>query len=658
MKKKSLVIVESPTKAKTIGRILGEGFSVVSSMGHIIDLPQKKLGVVIEKDFEPEYVTLTGRQKVLTEIKKEAKGKAIVYVATDPDREGEAIGWQIKERILKGANILRVTFHEITPAAVKEAFKHPREFDAKMVEAQVGRRVLDRIMGYFLSPLLWKKIARGLSAGRVQSVALRLIVEREREIQKFVPREYWEIEAKLAKGESEFSAKLDKVDAQKAQIAKKEEADNLCGEIRQNKFVVSEIKKSEKKRYAEPPFITSTLQQDAFNKLRFNANKTMFVAQGLYEGIDTGADNPVGLITYMRTDSPRVAPEAINEVRSFISRSFGQEFVPETPNYYKVKKLAQEAHEAIRPTFVSRHPDSLKTFLTPDQQKLYELIYNRFVASQMKPAVYAVTSVIIEAGRYQFNASGSTLTFSGFMAAYNRNGEDEESEKDKEKKNIMPPLEKGDSLELLNLLPSQHFTKSAPRYSDSSLIKALEEDGIGRPSTYAPIIYTLILRDYVRRIKGYLNPTELGFMVCELLVEYFPKIIDVNFTAALEDKLDQIEEGSLGRIKVLQDFYVPFKESLDFAQGNIKKEVITTDEVCAKCGKPMIVKWGRRGKFLSCSGFPECKNSKSITSGVKCPQADCGGELIERRSKRGFFYGCSNFPQCRFTSRTLPEDKE
>ena len=658
MKKKSLVIVESPTKAKTIGRILGEGFSVVSSMGHIIDLPQKKLGVVIEKDFEPEYVTLTGRQKVLTEIKKEAKGKAIVYVATDPDREGEAIGWQIKERILKGANILRVTFHEITPAAVKEAFKHPREFDAKMVEAQVGRRVLDRIMGYFLSPLLWKKIARGLSAGRVQSVALRLIVEREREIQKFVPREYWEIEAKLAKGESEFSAKLDKVDAQKAQIAKKEEADNLCGEIRQNKFVVSEIKKSEKKRYAEPPFITSTLQQDAFNKLRFNANKTMSVAQSLYEGIDIGEDNPVGLITYMRTDSPRVAPEAINEVRSFISRSFGQEFVPETPNYYKVKKLAQEAHEAIRPTFVSRHPDSLKTFLTPDQQKLYELIYNRFVASQMKPAVYAVTSVIIEAGRYQFNASGSTLTFSGFMAAYNRNGEDEESEKDKEKKNIMPPLEKGDSLELLNLLPSQHFTKSAPRYSDSSLIKALEEDGIGRPSTYAPIIYTLILRDYVRRIKGYLNPTELGFMVCELLVEYFPKIIDVNFTAALEDKLDQIEEGSLGRIKVLQDFYVPFKESLDFAQGNIKKEVITTDEVCAKCGKPMIVKWGRRGKFLSCSGFPECKNSKSITSGVKCPQADCGGELIERRSKRGFFYGCSNFPQCRFTSRTLPEDKE
>ena len=658
MKKKSLVIVESPTKAKTIGKILGEGFSVISSVGHIIDLPQKKLGVDIEKDFEPEYVTITGKQKVLKELKKEAKGKDTVYVATDPDREGEAIGWQIKERILKSANILRVTFHEITPDAVKEAFKHPREFDAKMVEAQVSRRVLDRIMGYFLSPLLWKKIARGLSAGRVQSVALRLIVEREREIQKFIPREYWEIEAELAKGNSKFLAKLDKIDTQKAQVGKKEEADNLCSDIRQSKFVVSEIKRSEKKRNAEPPFITSTMQQDAFNKLRFNANKTMSVAQTLYEGIDIGQDNPVGLITYMRTDSPRVAPEAINEVRSFIARSFGKEFVPETPNYYKVKKLAQEAHEAIRPTFVTRHPESLKNFLTPDQYKLYELIYNRFVASQMKPAVYAVTSVIIEAGKYQFNASGSTFTFSGFMAAYDKNGEEEETEKDKEKKNIIPPLEKGDLLELLKLLPSQHFTRPAPRYSDSSLIKALEEDGGGRPSTYAPIIYTLMLRDYVRRIKGYLNPTELGFMVCDLLVEYFPKIIDVNFTAAMEEELDQIEEGSLTRLKVLQDFYAPFKVSLDFAQANIKKEVITTDQVCDKCGKPMIVKWGRRGKFLSCSAFPECKNSKSITTGVKCPEPGCGGELIERRSKRGIFYGCSNFPKCRFTARTLPEEKE
>jgi len=658
MKKKGLVIVESPTKAKTIGKILGDSFTVVSSMGHIIDLPQKKLGIEMENNFEPEYVTIPGRQKVLAELKKGAKGKETVYVATDPDREGEAIGWQIKERILKKANILRVTFHEITPAAVKEAFNHPREFDTKMVEAQVGRRILDRIMGYFLSPLLWKKIARGLSAGRVQSVALRLIIEREREIQKFVSQEYWEIEAELTKGESKFSAKLDKADAEKVEIKNKEEADRLSEDIKTKQFVVGEIKKSEKRRNPDAPFITSTMQQEAFNKLRFNANKTMSVAQALYEGIDIGQDNPVGLITYMRTDSPRVAPEAIKEVRDYIRLSFGKEYLPEAPNVYKVKKLAQEAHEAIRPTFVSRHPDGLKNFLTPDQLKLYGLIYNRFVASQIKPAVYAVTSVVIEAGKYQFNASGSTITFNGFMAVYAKTEEEDEEEKDKAKKNIIPVLEKGEILQLLNLLPSQHFTKPPPRYSDSSLIKALEEDGIGRPSTYAPIMYTLILRDYVRRIKGYLNPTELGFKVCDLLVEYFPKIIDVNFTAAMEEELDQIEEGSANRLKVLQDFYTPFKVSLDFAQANIKKEVITTDEVCDKCGKPMIVKWGRRGKFLSCSDFPTCKNSKSITSGVKCPQAGCGGELIERRSVRGFFYGCSNFPKCTFTSRTLPEDKE
>jgi len=659
--KKGLVIVESPTKAKTIGKILGDSFTVVSSMGHIIDLPQKKLGVDMENNFEPEYVTIPGRQKVLSQLKKGAKSKETVYVATDPDREGEAIGWQIKERILKKANILRVTFHEITPNAVKEAFNHPRKFDTNMVEAQVGRRILDRIMGYFLSPLLWKKIARGLSAGRVQSVALRLIIEREREIQKFVSQEYWEIEAELSKAESKFSAKLDKMDSNKIEIKNEEEAQGLASDIKTKQFVVADIKKSEKRRNPDAPFITSTMQQEAFNKLRFNANKTMSVAQQLYEGIDIGQDNPVGLITYMRTDSPRVAPEAIKEVRDYIRLSFGREYLPEAPNVYKVKKLAQEAHEAIRPTFILRHPESLKNFLTPDQIKLYELIYNRFVASQMKPAVYAVTSVIIEAGKYQFNASGSTLTFNGFMAVYAKAGEEDEEEgredKEKAKKNVIPILEKGEILQLLNLLPSQHFTKPPPRYSDSSLVKALEEDGIGRPSTYAPIMYTLVLRDYVRRIKGYLNPTELGFKVCDLLVEYFPKIIDVKFTAAMEEELDQIEEGSINRLKVLQDFYTPFKVSLDFAQANIKKEVIVTDEICDKCAKPMIVKWGRRGKFLSCSDFPACKNSKSITSGVKCPQPDCGGELIERRSVRGFFYGCSNFPKCTFTSRALPEDK-
>ncbi|MFA5438202.1 MAG: type I DNA topoisomerase [Candidatus Omnitrophota bacterium] len=659
MKKKSLVVVESPTKAKTIGKILGDNFTIVSSMGHIIDLPLKKLGVDIENGFEAEYVTIPGRQKVLAALKKEAKGKEAIYIATDPDREGEAIGWQLKQRVFKkGDNVLRVTFHEITPAAVKEAFTHARDFDINMIEAQVGRRILDRVVGYFLSPLLWKKIARGLSAGRVQSVALRLIIEREREIQKFISKEYWEVEAELLKGESKFSAKLDKKNNVKVEINNNIEAENICNDLKDEEFKVSEVKVSQKKRYPSPPFITSTMQQEAFNKLRFSANKTMSVAQGLYEGIDIGQDNPVGLITYMRTDSPRVAPEAISEVRDYIVMNFGKEHLPEKPNYYKVKKSAQEAHEAIRPTFISRHPESLKDFLTPDQIKLYTLIYNRFVASQMKPAIYKVTSLSIEAGEYQFSASGSTLSFAGFTAAYNDNTEDDEQDKDKSVKNAVPLLSKGDILELLKLLPSQHFTKPLGRYSDSSLIKALEEDGIGRPSTYAPIIYTLIMRDYVRRVKGYFNPTELGFKVCDLLVEYFPKILDIGFTALMEEELDEVEEGRLDKLKVLQAFYEPFKASLDFAQANVKKEIITTDQFCDKCGKPLIVKWGRRGKFLSCSDFPACKNSKSITSGVKCPQEGCGGELIERRSKRGFFYGCSNFPKCRFVSRTLPQDKE
>jgi DNA topoisomerase I len=653
MKENSLVIVESPTKAKTISKILGAKFSVVSSMGHIIDLPQKELGVDIEKGFKPTYTVLTGRKKILTALKKEAKDKDAVYIATDPDREGEAIGWQIKEKLFKKKEVHRVIFHEITPAAIKEAFNHPHDFDLNMVEAQVGRRVLDRIVGYFLSPLLWKKIVRGLSAGRVQSVALRLIIEREREILKFIPQEYWEIDAELRKkNESHvFKAQLDKIEEKKAQIKNKEEADKILEDLKGENFNVSEIKKSEKKRYPDPPFITSTMQQEAFNKLRFNATKTMIVAQQLYEGIDIGKDTPVGLITYMRTDSVRVNPESIKEVRSHIAKYFGKDYLPESPNTYKVKKLAQEAHEAIRPSLIDRPPESLKDFLTPEQFKLYEIIYNRFIASQMTPARYAATSVSIKAGIYSFSASGSTLIFEGFMALYSKNGEDKE-------KNVIPELEKGELLDLDKLLPSQHFTKPPPRYSDSSLVKALEENGIGRPSTYAPIIYTLILRDYIRRLRGYLHPTELGFKVCDLLVEYFPKIIDLKFTADMEEKLDEIEEGKTDKLKILEEFYAPFKVSLDFAQANIKKEVVTSDQICEKCGKPMIVKWGRRGKFLSCSAFPECKFSKSITSGVKCPQPDCGGELIERRSKRGFFYGCSNFPKCTFTSRNLPGEKE
>ncbi len=660
MKEKSLVIVESPTKARTIGRILGDNFSVVSSMGHIIDLPQKELGVDIENGFAPHYVVISGRKKIAASLKKESKDKKKIYIATDPDREGEAIGWQIKERVFKGKKVSRVIFHEITPAAVSDAFKHPRDFDANMVEAQAGRRILDRVVGYFLSPLLWRKITRGLSAGRVQSVALRLIIEREREINNFLPQEYWEIEAELDKDTRRktqdtrpFVAQLEKIEDKKAEIKNKEEADSLVNDIKTKTFKVAEIKKTEKRRYPDAPFITSTLQQEAFNKLRFNATKTMIVAQQLYEGIDIGEENPTGLITYMRTDSPRVAPEAIKEVRSLIVKKFGKEYLPDEPNVYKVKKLAQEAHEAIRPALLSHSPESLKEYLSPEQYKLYELIYNRFVASQMMPAVYQVTSVNIQADKYLFVASGSTIVFDGFTALYSRDNNNGDKQK-----NIIPPLDNGEVLNLIGLAPSQHFTKPPPRYSDSSLVKALEEDGVGRPSTYAPIIQTLVLRDYVRRLKGYFHPTELGFKVCDLLIEYFPRIMDIQFTAQMEEELDEIEEGRLDKMKVLEDFYTPFKTSLDFAQANIKKEIIVSDEVCSLCGKPMIVKWGRKGKFLSCSAYPECKNSKSITSGVKCPEPNCGGELIERRSKRGFFYGCSNFPKCTFTSKTLPEEKE
>ncbi|MFC1674485.1 type I DNA topoisomerase [Candidatus Omnitrophota bacterium] len=659
MKKiKHLVIVESPTKAKTLGKILGKEFSVTSSMGHLIDLPKKDLGVDVDNDFAPHYVVIFGRKKMVTALKKEAKGKDIIYVATDPDREGEAIGWHLKDKVFKDKafkdkKVLRVYFHEFTPAAVKEAFSKPRDFDLNMIEAQVSRRIMDRIVGYFLSPLLWRKIARGLSAGRVQSVVLRLIIEREKEIKKFIPKEYWQIEAQLKKNiphAHAFTARLDKVKGEKHEVKTQAEARRIVEDIDKKEIRVLDVKAAEKKRNPLPPFITSTLQQDAFNKLRFNANRTMQIAQQLYEGIDIDKSGPVGLITYMRTDSTRVSAEAIKEVRGLITQRFGNDYLPEKPNLYKVKKHAQEAHEAIRPTFLLRPPETLTTLLTPEQYKLYELIYNRFIASQMNPARYSVVSAQISAGEYLFVASGSTLVFEGFTAVYGKDKDDQEGKK-------VPPLEKDEILHLVKLIPSQHFTKAPPRYSDSSLVKALEEDGVGRPSTYAPIIYTLIRRDYARRIKGYFHPTELGFKVCEMLIEYFPKVMDIKFTAFMEEELDEIEEGNLKRAKVLQDFYLPFKANLDFAQENIKKEVIESDETCETCGKPMIVKWGRKGKFLSCSDYPTCKFSKSITSGVKCPEAECGGELIERRSRRGFFFGCSNFPKCRFTSRDLPQDQ-
>ena len=651
MADKNLVIVESPTKARTISKILGANFTVVSSMGHVIDLPEKQLGVDIEGGFVPTYKVLSGRKKLLAQLKKDAKAADNIYMATDPDREGEAIGWNIKEAISKGKPVKRVNFHEITVDAIRHAFESPREFDQKMVEAQVSRRILDRIVGYLLSPLLWKKITRGLSAGRVQTVALRLVIEREREILNFKPQEYWEIEAELRKEDSVFLAKLDKKDSQKLEIKGQQEADRIISELDGKQFKVLEVKKTEKKRYPDPPFITSTLQQEAFNKLRFNATKTMILAQQLYEGIDIGQETPVGLITYMRTDSTNIAAEAINQVRELILKSFGQDFLPEKPPVYKTKKFAQQAHEAIRPTLITHHPESLKQYLTSDQFRLFELVYNRFIASQMSPGRYLQTSVAIAAGDYIFSASGSQLIFKGFSVIYEKLDQEKE-------KNGIPHLEKDDILQLVKLIPSQHFTKPPPRFSDSSLIKTLEEDGIGRPSTYAPIISTLIQRGYLHRIKGYLNPTELGFKVCDMLLEYFPKILDVKFTAHMEEELDEVEEGKISRQKVLNDFYVPFKLSFDYASENIKKEVVPSGDICDKCGKPMIIKWGRKGKFLSCSDFPTCKNSKSITSGVKCPQQGCTGELIQRRSKRGFFYGCTGYPKCTYISKELPQDAE
>jgi DNA topoisomerase-1 len=653
MASKKLVIVESPTKAKTISKILGNDFVVVSSMGHLIDLPKKELGVDIEKDFEPSYVVIFGRKKLVTQLKKDGSKAQIIYIATDPDREGEAIGWHIKDRLFKDKEVYRVNFHEITPTAVKNAFNHPRPFDHNMVQAQVARRILDRIVGYFLSPLLWKKIARGLSAGRVQSVALRLIVEREKQILDFIPKEYWEIGAGLSKKDPSlvFTAKLDKIDGQKAEINNKDQAETLVNRIKAGSFTVKEIKTTEKKRYPDAPFITSTLQQEGFNKLKFNATRTMILAQQLYEGIDIGEEAPVGLITYMRTDSTNVAKDAIEQVRALIKEYFGKDYLPDTPPVYKTKKFAQEAHEAIRPTLIGRKPESLKDFLNAEQYELYELIYNRFITSQMSPARYLATSVAIENGSFLFNASGSTPVFDGFSVLYNKNGPDQE-------KNNIPDLEKDEVLDLLKLEPSQHFTKPPARFSDSSLVKIMEEEGIGRPSTYAPIISTLILRGYMHRMRGYLHPTELGFKVCDMLIQFFPEIMDVKFTAYMEGELDEVEEGKIARGKVLLDFYTPFKASFDFAQDNIKKEVVATDEICEKCGKPMIIKWGRKGKFLSCSDFPACKNAKSITSGVKCPQPECGGELVQRRSKRGFFYGCTHYPKCTFIAKELPGEEE
>ena len=662
---KSLVIVESPAKAKTLSRILGKDFIIESSKGHIIDLPKSSLGVNIEENFEPKYVVIKTKRKVIALLKEKAKGKDKIYLATDPDREGEAISWHLKERLGSKAKFLRVVFHEITKDAVKEAFRHPHSIDLNKVNAQTARRVLDRIVGYFLSPLLWKKIGKGLSAGRVQSIALKFIVDREREIQKFTPREYWEIQAELEKQDRKsrggFFARLHKVDDKKIEIDNKQEADKIIDELKDKTFMVKDIQNREVKKFPFAPFTTSSLQQDSFNKLGFTTNRTMMIAQQLYEGIEIGKQGPVGLITYMRTDSVKVSEVAIKDVRKFILDKFGEKYLPEKPNFYKSKKSAQEAHEAIRPTSVKRSPEDIKNFLTPEQYKLYRLIWERFLSSQMPPALYLSTSVKITTDKYTslekaqpgkessltgytFVATGSKLLFKGFTAVYN-----DAAKVDKDKKTL-PELSKDEILDLIKLIPSQHFTKPPPRFSEASLVKALEEKGIGRPSTYAPTINTIVYRSYVYREKGYFSPTELGIIINDLLIEYFPRIMDADFTADMESRLDMIEAGRQDWVKLLDDFYHPFKTRLEFAQNNIEKTVIETDKVCPECGKKLIVKWGRNGKFLSCPAFPDCRHSEAFPTGIKCPEEGCPGELVERRSKRGrAFLACNQYPKCTHT---------
>jgi DNA topoisomerase-1 len=667
---KYLVIVESPTKARTISSILGKNYEVVSSMGHIVDLPSRKIGVDVENDFLPSYRVIKGKEKLVAQLRKKAKNKDIIYLATDPDREGEAISWHIQQELLKKKRekkkttkkttkkktvakekvFCRVTFHEITKDALEEAFASTTTLDINKVNAQIARRVLDRIVGYSLSPLLWKKIVRGLSAGRVQSVALNFIVQREEEIQNFIPKTTYSIDASFKAGESKFCAKLTKYKGKKIIFESKEEAQKCADELMKETYSVKEITKKETKRRPLPPYTTSLLQQDAFSKLRYSSQKTMMVAQKLYEGIQIDEES-VGLITYMRTDSFHVSPKAKSEAKDFITNSFGENYLPEKDHKYKEKKGAQLAHEAIRPTKVSRMPERMAHFLTLDEEKMYNLIWRRFIASFMKEALYENTKAFLLSKSAEFTAEGRKLIFDGFLKITGKKEEDTEEE------NALPALTKGQqpSLEKLNIV--EHTTKPAPHFNDASLVKLLEEKGIGRPSTYAPTIFTLLKRNYINREKGYFVSTELGVNVDKILVKHFPDIIDENFTASMEEQLDEVEEGNIEWKKILIDFYPAFKDNVDKAATLIKKTDVLSDKICPQCGAPLVIKWSRRGKFLSCQKFPECRYAESITTDTTCP--DCKeGKLIERRNKRGqYFYGCSKFPDCRYTSRKLPDEQ-
>ena len=668
---KNLVIVESPAKARTVGRFLGKDYKAEASMGHVRDLPQRDLGVEITNGrFKPVYRVLPDKRKVVSGLTRAAKEASTVYLATDPDREGEAISWHLLEASkIDPSKTRRVVFHEITRDAIEEAFRHPRELDENLIDAQQARRVLDRLVGYRLSPLLWRKVRRGLSAGRVQSVALRLVVDREEEIGRFVPVEYWTIDAALAKGGAGFKARLRSVKGKRGtiEIGSEAEAASILKDLDGAGYSVDSVKKREARSRPAPPFITSTLQQEAARKLRFTARRTMQVAQQLYEGLPLGDEGPTGLITYMRTDSTNVASAALSEAAAYIRRRFGAQYTPKSPRRYVRKvKGAQEAHEAIRPTSIGREPDALRGHLTNEQFRLYDLIWRRMLASQMSDALFDATTVDIAARRagidtvYLFRASGSVLKFKGFRTLYM---EDKDDSDDQDRDSApLPELEAGDALECRKLMPEQHFTQPPPRYSEASVIKALEENGIGRPSTYAPIIATILDRDYVRKESGRFVPTKLGTAVTHLLTAHFSNIMEVGFTASIEDQLDDIANGEKAWEPMLKEFYGPFDEALELAMERaerVPRDQIDeeSDEVCEKCERPMVIKSGRFGRFLSCSGFPECKNSRPLLSriGVDCPE--CGNDLVERKGRgRGGrrFYGCTGYPACDFATRSRP----
>ncbi|WP_297425066.1 type I DNA topoisomerase [Clostridium sp.] len=644
-----LVIVESPAKAKTIGKYLGKNYIVEASMGHVRDLPKSTLGVDIENNYTPKYITIRGKGELIDKLRKAAKKAEKVYLATDPDREGEAISWHLAN-ILKISEdeTCRIVFNEVTKTAVKASIKEARKIDFDLVDAQQARRVLDRLVGYEISPILWRNVKWGLSAGRVQSAALKLICDREKEINEFIPKEYWSIDCVLKKEKKKFPVRLSTYKGKKIEVENEETSNNIIEELNDGQFIVKAIKKGKKNRNPLPPFTTSTLQQDANRKLNFMTKRTMSIAQGLYEGVEIKGHGTIGLITYMRTDSVRISEEAQERAKEFIESTYGKEYLPSSPRIYKGKKNIQDAHEAIRPTYVEITPEVAKENLTAEQYKLYSLIWNRFIASQMASCELNTNSIDIINGEYKFKASGSVITFDGFMKIYEYSNEDDETSV------LLPELEANEELNVDSLQGTQHFTQPAPRYTEASFVKLLEEKGIGRPSTYVPTISTLLGRNYVVREKKNLIPTELGEIVNNIVSEYFKQIVDIDFTADMEKKLDNVEEGTENWTQIVEEFFTPLKAAIEKAEKEISKVVIedkVSDVKCEKCGRMMVIKRGRYGEFLACPGYPECKNAKPIVEELDVPCPECGKAIVAKKSKKGKkFFGCVGYPECKFVS--------